>query len=119
MKHERRPGEGGLAISGLGKFRQVQKTANRRSVQARSSPKSLGLASSKRKFWDVTVYAARPDSKPPERLRLLAARLHALGPRPLFLWSRLERYAKLDPHVVRLFGADSLPPAVHLVWRRR
>jgi len=126
MKHEPGPGEGGVDISGLGKFRHL-KTANRRSVQARSSFKSLGSAEGN----EGDVYTpARPDSKPPERLRLLAARLHALGPRPLFellreldagadLGSRLERYARLDPHLVHLLGADSLFPAVHLVWRRR
>ena len=44
MKHERRPGEDGVVISELGKFQQVQKTANRRSVQARWSPPIPRLA---------------------------------------------------------------------------
>jgi hypothetical protein len=64
------------------------------------------------------------------RLRLLAARLHRLGERPLFellreldagadLWARLERYARLDPDIVRYLGADQLPPPLFVVGGRR
>ena len=63
--------------------------------------------------------------RPPSlaRLRRLAERLHSLGPRPTFellkeianggdLWRRLERYAELDPEIVRAIGADEMPPLV-------
>jgi len=60
------------------------------------------------------------------RLRHLAARIHALGPRPLFelfselaagadLVPRLERYAVLDPQVVRFLGGSDMPPPVRPV----
>jgi hypothetical protein len=60
------------------------------------------------------------------RLRHLAERLHALGPRPLFeflvevaagadLVDRLERYADLDPDVVHRLGADRMPPSHRVV----
>jgi hypothetical protein len=70
------------------------------------------------------------DEAPPvERLRHLAAQLHQLGHRATYellreireganLWLRLERYAELDPVVVRLVGADQLPPVATLVPRR-
>ena len=52
------------------------------------------------------------------RLRFLATRIHALGPRPLYelmrelcdghdLIDALERYARLDPGVVRALGGDA------------
>ena len=55
------------------------------------------------------------------RLRHLTGRLYALGPRPTFeflaeivagadLFERLERYAELDPAIVRAVGGDTLPP---------
>jgi hypothetical protein len=51
------------------------------------------------------------------RLRRLTARVHALGPRPLYelirevldgadLCARLERYAELDPAICRYLGAS-------------
>ena len=57
------------------------------------------------------------------RLSYLAEHLRALGPRPLFEFlreivagadpiPRLEKYGELDPDVVRLLGADQMPP-----WR--
>ena len=68
--------------------------------------------------------------RPPSlaRLRRLAERLHSLGPRPTFellkeianggdLWRRLERYAELDPEIVRTLGADELPSYARLVQR--
>jgi hypothetical protein len=66
-----------------------------------------------------------PDTR---RLRYLAARLHGLGPRATYeflreiaagadLWCRLERYAELDPDIVRALGARELPDYVRLVPR--
>jgi hypothetical protein len=63
------------------------------------------------------------------RLRRLADQLHALGPRPIFEYlreiiagadpaARLERYAELDPDVVRALGGDRLPPAHRVVGGR-
>jgi hypothetical protein len=60
-----------------------------------------------------------PRSIPLVRLQYLAARLHALGPRPTYellrelatgedLCDRLEVYARLDPDMVRALGADVL-----------
>jgi hypothetical protein len=60
-----------------------------------------------------------PRSIPLVRLQYLAARLHALGPRPTYellrelaagadLLNRLEVYARLDPDMVRALGADVL-----------
>jgi len=57
---------------------------------------------------------------PPERLRFVASRLHALGPRPLFEflleladgadpWSRLEKYASLDGDFLAALSGDELP----------
>jgi hypothetical protein len=54
-----------------------------------------------------------------DRLRRLAAHLHSLGPRPLHeflreiaagadLFERLERYARLDPAIVKYLGGDRL-----------
>jgi hypothetical protein len=62
------------------------------------------------------------------RIRHLASRLHSLGPRPTFellkeiangadLWRQLDRYAELDPEIVRALGADELPPYAVLVPR--
>jgi hypothetical protein len=66
----------------------------------------------------------------PERLRRLAERMHALGPRPLLEFlreiiagadavERLERYAELDPNVVRDLGADRMPPSHRVIGGRR
>jgi hypothetical protein len=60
------------------------------------------------------------------RLRCLASRLHELGERPLYellrellsgqeLLETLERYARLDPDVIRALGADRLPPSCRQV----
>jgi hypothetical protein len=57
------------------------------------------------------------------RLRYLARRLHALGERPLFeflkeleagadLRARLERYARLDPELIRSLGGDQFAVGV-------
>lgn len=54
------------------------------------------------------------------RLRRLAGHLHALGARPLYellrevlagsdLRDRLERYAQLEPAIVKYLGASELP----------
>jgi hypothetical protein len=64
------------------------------------------------------AYQAVPDIP---RLWVLACRLHELGKRPLFELlveivcgadpvERLERYARLDPYVVRKIKADCTPP---------
>jgi hypothetical protein len=53
------------------------------------------------------------------RLQYLVARLHALGPRPIYellrevaagadLFGRLQIYARLEPDIVRALGADVL-----------
>ena len=74
----------------------------------------------------MTTFAERPH---PARLRHLAQRLHSLGPRPIFellkeianggdLWRRLERYAELDPEIVRAIGADEMPPLVICISER-
>jgi hypothetical protein len=63
------------------------------------------------------------------RLRRLADHLHTLGPRPIFEYlreiiagadpvDRLERYAELDPEVIRALGGDRLPPAHRVVGAR-
>ena len=60
------------------------------------------------------------------RLRHVATRIHALGPRPLYELlceiaggaeplSRFERYAALDPDIVRGLGGDVMPPTVRRV----
>jgi hypothetical protein len=60
------------------------------------------------------------------RLRRLASRVHELGERPLYeplrellsgheLLETLERYARLDPAIVRALGADRLPPSCRRV----
>ncbi len=58
---------------------------------------------------------------PTIRLRHLAKRVHALGPRPLYELLKelaagadpletVETYAALDPDVVHALGADDFPP---------
>jgi hypothetical protein len=60
---------------------------------------------------------------PNVRLRQLARRLHALGPRPLYellreldagadLGERLERYAGLPADFIAAWGGDVMPPPV-------
>jgi hypothetical protein len=60
------------------------------------------------------------DYIPHQRLRLLAARIHRLGPRPLYevlvelqagapLVPRLERYALLPGDFISALGGDQLP----------
>lgn len=60
------------------------------------------------------------------RLRHLAARVHALGPNPLFQMmcelsgssaalARFEAYAALDADFIRSHGADKLPPNIRIV----
>jgi hypothetical protein len=76
-----------------------------------------------------------PDNKPSNhqiqptnepRLKYLAARLHDLGPKPLFhfldevergadLPSHLERYGALPGAFVRALGDDHFPPNVYIV----
>ena len=71
-----------------------------------------------------------PAASPPSiaRLRLLAERIHRLGPRPLHelmlelaagaeAWPRFEAYAALSPlaDFIAELGGDQLPPAVRLV----
>ena len=61
-----------------------------------------------------------PRSIPDVRLQYLAARLHVLGPRPIYellrelaagadLFNRLEVCARLDADILRALGADVLP----------
>ena len=79
----------------------------------------------------MDAYNAAP---PPSiaRLRLLAERIHELGPRPLFelmfelangaeAVPRFEAYAALSPLAgfIAELGGDQLPPAVRLVGGRR
>jgi hypothetical protein len=76
----------------------------------------------------TTTSRERP---PTARLRLLAAKLHALGPRPLFEFlhdvinggfdpvERLERYAALDADFIRDLRGDLLPPPLRAVGERR
>jgi hypothetical protein len=63
---------------------------------------------------------------PRSRAHLLAARIHALGPRPLAELlvelmagadplSRIERYAELDPAILAAVGARDLPPTARAV----
>jgi hypothetical protein len=60
------------------------------------------------------------------RLRHLAGRIHALGPRPTFellcelaggadVMARCERYAALDRDVVHALGGDQLPSNIFLI----
>jgi hypothetical protein len=60
------------------------------------------------------------------RLRFLAARLHALGPRPLYhflreveggasLRSHLERYAALPAGFILANGGDRFAPSLHVI----
>lgn len=75
---------------------------------------------------------ARPPTLPPERLRHLARRVHALGDRVFFeflteldrdanLHERLEKYAELDRYAgfIKALNGDRLPPPARLVraWR--
>lgn len=65
---------------------------------------------------------------PEVRLRHLAGRLHAAGPRPVLEYlreiilkgadpaERLEAFAGLDPAIVAAIGADVLPPLAICVW---
>jgi hypothetical protein len=64
----------------------------------------------------------RPSSLPPERLRYLATRVHALGVRPLAelfielesgaeFADRVEAYARLDGDFIRALGGADLPVA--------
>ena len=58
------------------------------------------------------------EARPPfPRIRQLAERLHALGPKPLTellfevaaghdLWGRLEAYSHMNPEIVRALGGD-------------
>jgi hypothetical protein len=63
------------------------------------------------------------DRIPRARLRYLARRTHRLGERRLYELPREldagaplhERYPRLDPGVVKLLGADALPPPAGLV----
>jgi len=63
---------------------------------------------------------------PRERLRRLARKIHALGPRPLYellaeidaganFRDRVEVYARLDPNIVRVLGGSDLPSFVRCV----
>jgi hypothetical protein len=58
---------------------------------------------------------------PDARLRHLAPKVHALGPRPLFellrelrdganLAATVESYAKLPGDFIRMLGGDKIPP---------
>ena len=64
------------------------------------------------------------------RLKHLAVKVHALGPRPLFellreledganLMARLERYAMLNPDVVVALGADRMPSRARMIGGAR
>lgn len=64
------------------------------------------------------------------RLKHLAAKVHALGPRPLFelfkelekgadLLPRLERYAMLSPDVVAALGGRDMPPRARMIGGAR
>jgi hypothetical protein len=64
------------------------------------------------------------------RLQHLAAKVHALGPRPLFeilreledgadLMARLERYAMLSPDIVAALGANRMPPRARMIGGAR
>jgi hypothetical protein len=64
------------------------------------------------------------------RLRFLAARIHALGPRPLFEFcceivggssdplGRLEAYANINVEILDQLGGRDLPPAVRLIKQK-
>jgi len=60
------------------------------------------------------------------RLRFLAGRIHALGPRPLFeimcelsgsstALDRFEAYAAMNSETLNRFGGRELPPAIRLI----
>jgi hypothetical protein len=61
------------------------------------------------------------------RVKYLAGRVHALGPRPLYEYlceiiggssdpmGRLEKFAAMDPEVLDYFGGRELPPPLRLV----
>jgi hypothetical protein len=87
-------------------------------------PDAARPASEPRKFSEprrpLNSHTALPPSEQ-ARIRLLAARLHALGPRPLAEYlteilrgadarARLERYAALDPNFIAALGGDRLLP---------
>jgi hypothetical protein len=59
-------------------------------------------------------------------LRVLAGRIHALGPRPLYellcelsgssvALDRFEEYAKLNADFIRSLGGDVLPPPIRVI----
>lgn len=71
----------------------------------------------------------RKPTLPIARLRLLAGRLHDLGPRSTYellrelldgadVLERLEIYAALDPATVRAVGGDAMPPQVRVIGKR-
>lgn len=80
---------------------------------------------------------ARPEALADLRFQRLCVKMHALGPRALAeflaelgaerlirfrIEKKLERYAALDPAVLRALGADQLPhpqPPIHLVAKNR
>ncbi len=60
------------------------------------------------------------------RLQFLAARLHDLGPKPLFYFlseiergaeirSHLEKYAQLPPDFIKAYRGDKFGPALHVI----
>jgi hypothetical protein len=60
------------------------------------------------------------------RLQFLAARLHALGLKPLYhfldevergadLRSHFEKYAALQADIILAYGGDRFPPALHVI----
>jgi len=60
------------------------------------------------------------------RLKYLAARLHKLGPKPLFyflrelergadLWQLLKIYADLPVDLIRAYGGDQFAPALYCI----
>jgi hypothetical protein len=101
------------------------------------SPRSLAVDGPQERFPgrldDHFTPRARPapSALPPERLRHLAARLHDLGPRPLYeflreieagadLHERLARYSGLWPlrRFIQAYNGDQLPPPKIVVGRR-
>jgi hypothetical protein len=91
----------------------------------RTSPTREQCRQSREKSRSATPQPPKAQPIPTERLRLLAGRLHSLGPRSTYELlrelnrgaplARLEAYAALDPGVVRALGADVLPPILRVI----
>ncbi len=73
-----------------------------------------------------TTFCQRAEAANRLRLQFLAARLHTLGPKPLFYFlseiergaeirSHLEKYAQLPTDFIKAYHGDRFTPALHAI----